>query len=31
MAGLKVKERLEGQRDKVEERLGGRLKGLLGR
>jgi AsmA protein len=30
-AGEKVKERLEGQRDKVEERLGDRLKGLLGR
>jgi AsmA protein len=30
-AGEKVKERLEGQREKLEERLGGRLKGLLGR
>jgi AsmA protein len=30
-AGDKVKERVQGQREKLEERLGGRLKGLLGR
>jgi AsmA protein len=30
-AGDKVKERVESQREKLEERLGGRLKGLLGR
>ena len=30
-AGEKVKERVESQREKIEERLGGRLKGLLGR
>jgi AsmA protein len=30
-AGEKVKERVEGQREKLEERLGERLKGLLGR